>query len=208
MFYALTTTCERFDVISEPVSKLASTPLSRRIVVFDKDDLNRLIPPPNDPPPNVTAITYLIEETLRQAANFPTVIVRQDWLLGVIAVQQVQLFLYELFAESNKPMPPTGPKQWSFKLTARQRHLLEALPVAAPAERSVNHAREAAFTLFFAEIPAIAKSNGIAWPHELEAAVRAYVISAGLPLPAAGRTAPCIPAARRPDYSVTGSVAA
>lgn len=77
----------------------------------------------------------------------------------VIAVQQVQLFLYELFAESNKPMPPTGPKQWSFKLTPRQRQLLEGLPVAAPAEQSVRAAREAAFALFFAEIPAMAKSN-------------------------------------------------
>jgi hypothetical protein len=185
-FYALTTTCERFDVICEPVSKLASTPLSRRIVVFDKDDLDRLIPPPNDAPPNTTAMTYLIEETLRQAANFPTVIVRQDWLLGVIAVQQVQLFLYQLFAESNKPMPPTGPKQWSAKLTARQRQILEALPVAAPAEQSVRHAREAAFAVFFAEAPAIAKSSGIDWPHELEAAVRAFLIDAGLPLPNSG----------------------
>lgn len=32
-FYALITTCERFDVISEPVSKLPATVLARRIVV-------------------------------------------------------------------------------------------------------------------------------------------------------------------------------
>jgi hypothetical protein len=185
-FYALTTTCERFDVISEPVSKLPGTALTRRIVVFDKDDLDRLIPPPSDPPPSAAVITYLIEETLRQAANFPTVIVRQDWLLGVIAVQQVQLFVYELFAEANKPMPPTGPKQWSSKLTPRQRQLLEDLPTAAPVEQSVKAAREASFALFFAEVPAIARSNGVAWPDELEAAVRAYLSNAGLPLPLAG----------------------
>jgi hypothetical protein len=182
-FYALTTTCERFDVISEPVSQVSGTFLSRRIVVFDKDGLDQVIPPPSDPLPSAGGITYLIEETLRQAANFPIVIVRRDWLLGVIAVQQVQLFLYQLFAEANKPMPPTGPKQWSSKLTPRQRRLLEALPVAAPAEQSVKNAREATFTLFFAEAPAIARSNGVAWPDELEAAVRAYLIQAGLPLP-------------------------
>ena len=101
----------------------------------------------------------------------------------MIAVQQVQLFLYELFAESNKPMPPTGPKQWSFKLTPRQRQPLEGLPVAAPAEQSVRAAREAAFALFFTEIPAMAKSNGVAWPDELERAVRAYLDDARLPLP-------------------------
>lgn len=185
-FYALTTTCERFDVISEPVSKISGTFLRRRIVVFDKDGLDQLIPPPSDPPPDAGRITYLIEETLRQAANFPTVIVRDDWLMGVIAVQQVQLFLYQLFAEANKPMPPTGPKQWSSKLRPWQRKLLEALPVAAPTEQSVKDAREAAFALFFAQAPAIAKSNGIAWPDELEAAVRAYLINAGVPLPSAG----------------------
>jgi hypothetical protein len=187
--YALTTTCERFDVISEPVSKLPDTVLTRRIVVFDKDDLHRLIPAPDDPPPDAAKITFLIEETLRQAANFPAVVVRRDWLMGVVAVQQVQLFLYELFAESNKPMPAAGPKQWSSKLTPRQRQLLEGLPVAAPAERSVRAAREAAFTLFFAEAPAIAKSNNVTWPDELERAVRAYLDDAGLPLPGPGAAA-------------------
>jgi len=185
-FYALTATCERFDVFSEPVSKVPSTVLTRRIVVFDRDDLHRLIPPPRDPPPDTGKITFLIEETLRQAANFPAVIVRRDWLMGVIAVQQVQLFLYELFAESNKPMPPTGPKQWSFKLTPRQRQLLEGLPVAAPAEQPVMKAREAAFSLFFAEVPEIASSSGVAWPGELERAVRTYLADARLPLPGQG----------------------
>jgi hypothetical protein len=182
-FYALTTTCERFDVISERVSELPESTLRRRIVVFDKDGLDALIPPAQDPPPNRERICYLIEETLRQAVNFPTVIVRDDWLLGVIAVQQVQLFLYELFAESNKPMPPTGPKQWSFKLTSRQRELLEALPVAAPSEQSVRQAREAAFVLFFAEAPAIARNNSVPWPTELETAIRAYLERSDRPLP-------------------------
>ena len=183
--YALTATCERFDVISEPVSKLAHTVLTRRIVVFDKDGLDSLIPAPADPPPSAAVIAYLIEETLRQAANFPAVIVRQDWLLGVIAVQQVQLFLYQLFAESNKPAPPTGPKQWSHKLTPRQRQLLEDLPVAGPAQESVLTAREAAFRLFFAEVPRIAAEAGVSWPSELEKVVRTYLAREGLPLPGA-----------------------
>ncbi|HEX3921553.1 MAG TPA: hypothetical protein VHY31_04660 [Streptosporangiaceae bacterium] len=76
-------------------------------------------------------------------------VVHDDWLLGVIAVQQVQLFLYQLFAESNKPMPPSGPKQWSHKLTGYQRRVLEGLPVAAPDQRSVTAAREAALAVFF-----------------------------------------------------------
>lgn len=59
-------------------------------MVFDKDDLGRVIPPPSDPLPDAGTITYLIEEILRQAANFPAVVLRDDWLMGVVAVQQVQ----------------------------------------------------------------------------------------------------------------------
>lgn len=181
--YALTENCARFDVITEPVGKLPQTTLTRRVGVFDRDGLSQLIPPPADPPPDAGTITFLIEETLRQAANFPTVTVRQDWLLGVVAVQQVQLFLYQLFAESNKPAPPTGPKQWSAKLTPRQRRVLAGLPVAAPTPESVRAARAATFTAFFAEAPPIAAASGVAWPDRLEAAVRSYLDREGLPLP-------------------------
>jgi hypothetical protein len=182
-FYALTPSCERFDVIAEPIGKLAATRLTRRLVVFDRDRLDRLIPPPADPPPDPAVLEYLIEETLRQAANFPAVLVRDDWLLGVIGVQQVQLFLYQLFAESNKPAPPTGPKQWSFKLTSAQRRALSGLPVAAPSPDSVLAAREATFATFFREAPPIAARNGVPWPSGLEQAVRDYLHDQGVPLP-------------------------
>lgn len=109
-------------------------------------------------------IAYLIEETIRQAANFPTVIVRDDWLMGVVAVQQVQLFLYQLFAESNKPMPPTGPKQWSLRLTPLQRQVLQSLPTAAPSPESVLAARDAAFTVFFRDAPPIAQRSNVPGP--------------------------------------------
>lgn len=183
-FYALTPACERFDVIAEPVSKLPVTKLTRRIVVFDRDGLTGLVPPPDDPPPDAGTIAYLIEETLRQAANFPAVVVRDDWLMGVIAVQQVQLFLYQLYAEANKPMPPTGPKQWSSKLTPGQRLVLQGLPVAAPGPRSVLAAREATFAVFFRDAPPIAERNQVPWPAELEHAVRVYLDRQGCPLPA------------------------
>jgi hypothetical protein len=182
-FYALTPSCERFDVIAEPVGKLSTTFLTRRLVVFDRDGLDKLIPPIADPPPDPAVITYLIEETLRQAANFPAVLVRDDWLMGVVAVQQIQMFLYQLFTESNKPAPPTGPKQWSFKLTPAQRQMLSDLPVAAPAPDSVLVARAATFAVFFREAPLIAERNNIPWPARLEEAVRDYLRHQGVPLP-------------------------
>ena len=182
-FYALTPGCERFDVIAERASAVPGTGARRRVVVFDRDELTQLIPPPDDPPPDPATIGFLIEETLRQAANFPTVIVRDDWLMGVVAVQQVQLFLYELFAESNKPAPPTGPKQWSFKLTGYQRQLLEELPVAAPNPESVRAARDAVLAAFLREAPLIARATGVEWPSELEHAVRTFLDGEGCPVP-------------------------
>ncbi len=174
-FYALTPTCERFDVICEKVSQTATSHLTRRIMVFDKDNLSERIPEPQDPAPDPAVIRSLIEEILRQAANFPTVVVRKDWLLGVVAVQQVHLTLYQLFVEANKPQPPTGPKQWSYKLSAEQRRLLESLPVPQPTAESVFGARQAALSLFLRHAPAIAADNGAPWPTDLAAAVLDYL---------------------------------
>jgi hypothetical protein len=42
-------------------------------------------------------------------------------------------FLYELFTEPNKPMPPAGSKQWGSKLTPYQRQVLDAGPLRRPA---------------------------------------------------------------------------
>lgn len=182
-FYAMTPTCERLDVISEPVSKLASTVHRRRIVVFDRDGLGARIPAPTDPPPDPDTITYLVEETLRQATNFTAVHLRDDWLMGVFSVQLVHQALYQLFAESNKPMPATGPKHWSVKLTPAQRRVLSGLPAAAPTRESVLAAREAEFAVFFRDVPPIAQRAGVPWPEELEQAVRSFLADHGLPLP-------------------------
>jgi hypothetical protein len=190
----MTPSCERLDVIAEPAGKAASSGLTRRILVFDRDGLDALIPAPADPAPSAAVITFLIEEELRQALNFRGVILRDDWLLGVLAVQHVHMTLYQLFAESNKLVPDeqtlpdrqapsAGPKHWSVKLTPGQRRVPESLPAAAPTPESVRAAREAAFGVFFREAPLIAKRNGVPWPGRLEQAVRAYLTEHGTPLP-------------------------
>jgi hypothetical protein len=183
-FYALTPTCERVDVISERVSAVPSSALTRRLVVFDRDDLSSRVPDSFDPPPDAGLMRYYIEETLRQAANFLTVIVREDWLLGVVAVEQVRQYLYLLLSESNKPQPPTGPKQWSVKLSAGHRAMLEALPVPQPERQSILDAREAAMTLFLTEGRRVAEQTGVAWPDELADAVLGYLDRSGFGIPA------------------------
>ncbi|HYW24605.1 MAG TPA: hypothetical protein VE953_10595 [Terriglobales bacterium] len=181
-FYALTPTCERFDVVTERVSDLGSVP-GARLPVLDRDGLHAQLPAPAPRHPDPAQIADLIEECLRQAANFPTVTVRDDWLLGVVAVQEVHLLLYRLYVESNQPVPPMGAKQWSAKLTPQQRAVLTALPVPQPRRESVLAARAAATRVFIEQARPIAERCGAGWPAELEAAVRDYLRrELGLPL--------------------------
>jgi hypothetical protein len=174
-FFALTPTCERVDVVTERVSELSVSKLTRRVTVFDRDNLTAHVPKSTDPDANPVVIRYCVEETLRQAANFPVVLIRQDWLMGVVAVQQIHFLLYELFIEANKPMPPTGPKQWSYKLRSEQRKALENLPVPQAERNSIIAARLEALRFFEEQASAVAQRQGVVWPSELAAAVHAYM---------------------------------
>jgi hypothetical protein len=174
-FYCLTPNLERMDVVSERVSELVKTTARDRLVVLDKDGLDQIWPrEPIAREPNVEAINGLIEEVLRQSANFNTVTVRQDPLLGVVAVQQVHLALYEIFVESNNHLPVMGPKQWSRKLTSRQRETLERLPVPQPDLADVLRAQRAALTALVTEGREAVESAGGQWPITLHNAIAEY----------------------------------
>ena len=92
-----------------------------------------------------------------------------------VAVQQIHLLLYELFAEANKPVPPTGPKQWSFKLATEQRQALERLPVPQAERDSIIAARQVALRFFEDQAVGVAQRHRVAWPNELADAVHAYM---------------------------------
>ncbi len=93
----------------------------------------------------------MIEETLRQAANYGSVTVRKDGLLGVVAVQQVHPMLYQLFVEANIDIAVMGLKQWNAKLTPSQRALLESLPVPQPQLDDIRRAHVGALSPFVTE---------------------------------------------------------
>jgi hypothetical protein len=175
-FYCVTATCERMDVVMEPVSALSESPFRHRLPVLDRDGLDVRVPAPApEPGPDTDRMARLVEEFFRQQVNLPTVTVRQDWLLGVVAVQTVHLLLYQLFVAANAPLPPMGVKQWSAKLTPDQRALLEGLPVPQPTEASVMAAREAAVTTFVSAARPLLARCGVPWPSELELAVTEFL---------------------------------
>jgi hypothetical protein len=62
----------------------------------------------------------------------------------VIGVQNVHLMLYQLFVEANQPLPAMGVKQWSAKLTSRQRQVCASLPAPTATEDGVLTAMRAA----------------------------------------------------------------
>ncbi len=57
-FYALTPTCERVDVVTERVSALPTSSLTRRLIVFDRDGLTSHVRKPTDPGANPDVIRY------------------------------------------------------------------------------------------------------------------------------------------------------
>lgn len=99
-------------------------------------------------------------------------VAREDWLLGVIGVQQVHMMLYQLFVESNQPLPPSGVKQWSAKLTDRQRRRCAGLPAPRADRDTVIEAMRESALVFRAEAQAILGANDVTWPEALDSAVR------------------------------------
>jgi len=167
-FYSTTVDGARLDVVAEPVSQVG-VHHRYRLVVFDRDNLDSTVPQP-DPPagPDPDRMRDLIEEFFRQQAIFPAVVAREDWLLGVEGVHNARLMLYQLFVESNQPLPPMGVKQWSAKLTQAQRDVLRALPPTAATQESVSAGMRATRDAFCTAGRAAATGCGVEWPEHLQ----------------------------------------
>jgi predicted nucleotidyltransferase len=183
-FYSVTPDCLRLDVVVERAGSARPSDLARRLLVLDKDDLAWGAHPPGDTDPrevthvvgpNPARLAELVGEFLRQMAIFPAAVVaRQDWLLGVVGVQGAQLLLYELFVEANQPLPPMGVKQWSAKLTPRQRQICAGLPAPTASRTAVLDAMRATAATFRREAEAVFAARRVPWPTDFDQAVRRY----------------------------------
>ncbi len=179
-WYSLTPDCLRLDVVTVKAGSATPAALSRLLLVLDKDGTAAASQAeeeaPDRPGPNPARLAAITEEFLRQQAIFPAAVVaRGDWLLGVSGVQAVHTMLYELFVESNQPLPPMGVKQWSAKLTPGQRQICASLPAPTAEPDGVLRAMRAAADAFRLAARQALADNGAAWPRELDDAVQRYL---------------------------------
>jgi predicted nucleotidyltransferase len=165
----------RVDVVLERRCEVDRPAFRRRVTVFDRDDVRALLSPADaNAGPSVDALTGIVQEFLRQQAMFPAVVARADWLLGQEGVHNARLMLYQLFVETNQPLPAMGVKQWSSKLTATQRDVLEGLPLPAAARNPVVAAMTAVRAAFRTSGRAAAEAAGLTWPTEVDDAIAAH----------------------------------
>ena len=182
IFAATTVDCLRLDIVIESVGELAETPYRTRLAVIDRDGLTDRIPGPDpEPGPDPDRIRALIREFYRQQAIFPAAVVaREDWLLGVVAVHEMQRLLFQVFVACNAPLPPMGVKQWSSRLTAEQRRVLTELPQPMATRAEVIAAMLDVREAFRDYGRRLTASVGVDWPDNVDAAVTAYWRRAGL----------------------------
>lgn len=176
-FYSVTPDCLRLDVVIAPAGAAQPASVVRRLLVLSKDDLPETAgePEPAQTGPDPIRLEDLVQEFLRQMTIFPAAVVaRRDWLLGVVGVQNVHLMLYQLFVEANQPLPPMGVKQWSAKLSPRQRQVCAGLPAATASQEGVLAAMRAAAAAFRREAGAVLAACKVPWPADFDAAVRRY----------------------------------
>ena len=174
-FWSITDNFERFDVIVEPVSRVATSAARRRAVVFDRDDLTSSIPAESGDGPSSRVIKELVDHWFHFSAMLEVILWREDWLLADAHLHFLKDLLYKLYVESNQPLPPTGVKRWSQKLTALQRSVLEGLPTSARTARDVEVAHRAFAEAFLATARALAQRLGVEWPVALEEAATRHL---------------------------------
>jgi predicted nucleotidyltransferase len=176
----------RVDIVLETVADPAGSPYVDRVGVFDRDGPQPAAPAPSETPhgPDVARLQATVAEFHRQAAIFPAAVVaRQDWLLGQVAVHNYRLMLYDLFVETNRPLPAMGVKQWSSKLTGPQREVLSGLvPPTADREGVVASMVAVADTIVRHGRAALSAAGGT-WPDDVSASIAAYWARHGLPWP-------------------------
>jgi len=124
---AVTPTAQRFDLWVESVSRVATSPVSDRHLLFDRDGVADRVPPRPPTPPTSPEKMQALARQFHAAASVARV---ADELLMVQVIWTLRWILYTAYVESNRPLPALGLKQWSAKLTDAQQETFAGLPTS------------------------------------------------------------------------------
>ncbi len=174
-FWSITPGFERFDVVVEPVSAIPTTLFPVRAAVFDHDGLTAQLPPDRQRAPSAATVATLVESWFHFSAMLEVLLVREDWLLAAEHLHLLRDLLYKLFVEGNQPLPATGLKRWSEKLTPEQRGVLASLPTSASSRSEVVDAHLRLARAFLGAARALARRLEVPWPAALEEAATRHL---------------------------------
>lgn len=174
--YALAEDMCRIDAVIEPVSQVATSWHRTRVPVIDRDGLHPTLPAAEPGPgPDLTKINRLIEEFWRIQSIFPAMVNdRKDLLCALSGVQVSGTLLYDLFVETNQPLPPMGVKQFAARLQPDQSAVLLGLPAVAPERDLLIKADLAVCEAMATAGRAAAERVGAEYPERIADAVRAH----------------------------------
>lgn len=177
IFTALTPDMCRLDATFERVGELPESPFRTRVCVIDRDGLDDRVPARVDGPgPDPDKITGIISEFWRIQAIFPFMINdRKDLLVARSGVNASAQLLYDVFVEANQPLPPMGVKQFSSRLTADQRIVLESVPAFGCDAESMITADLWVTDAMATHGRAAAEQVGAEYPEALDTAVRQFL---------------------------------
>lgn len=176
---ALTEACCRIDVVLESKSRTPTSFARTRITVLDRDGLSEQVPAPADRPgPDPAKVTAIAEEFWRQQAIFPAMLTgRRDLLVCAVGLQGAHQLLYDLFVESNQPLPAMGVKHMNARLSPYQREVLASLPLVGPEPDELSIAMAAVRHAMNGPGRQALERCGGTWPGPLAGAVSAHVES-------------------------------
>jgi hypothetical protein len=174
-FWSITPGYERFDLVVEPVSSLPESFFPARVVVFDHDGLTARLPAERPRSPAGPAVRKVVEDFFHFSAMPEVLLVRDDWLLAAEHLHLLRDLLYKLYVEANQPLPPTGLKRWTEKLTPEQAEVLRAVPTSAASRDELVAAHLQVSRALLGTARPLGASLGVDWPDELEVAARAHL---------------------------------
>lgn len=172
---AITPDWQRFDISTEPLSRISRPLAYPRVILFDRGGIqNRFGPltPAASVPPE--RLGWLVEEFWRVLGLFVVVAGRSEYLVAVDGVMLLRRYLIDLMLLENGARRG-GVLHLNAFLTSDQRRVLEDLPPLSPTPESVTASNLACARAFRPLARRLTAQQGVSYPEQFEEACLAHL---------------------------------